>query len=105
MGLPSNESILKLAESHITIYTNRAGSPNGILEECIHLEKVWRNIQWRVHNCLANRTPNFNTEELNEIYDAVSCGDFDNLLKPEEVLRLDELSDVSVSDETEDESC
>lgn len=82
--LPSNESLLKLAGAHIGNYERKAGSPFAVISECVKYSHIWQSIKMKTE-AAGESTPILTQQERDEIIDAVCCGDYDHLLKEEEL--------------------
>jgi hypothetical protein len=75
------ETVRALAAAHIALYADRIElkSRGVMLDECAHYREVWVSIR----TAMARGTE-LGTEERHELYDAVTSGDHDMLLTPDE---------------------
>ena len=85
----NTETIIRLAQHHIRRYDAmlERGGPGIRRGECKDLIRVWKTTQV----CLRDKLE-LPAECEHELYDALTCGDYDSWLTPEELSNVEALS-------------
>jgi hypothetical protein len=85
------DSLEKIAAAHIRMFENRLRLADKVeninAAECSRYLTIWRNVQTRAS--YSELSP----AELGEVIDARADGGYDHLLRPEEILKGDEVFD------------